>query len=75
MRPFKSGVSYCYYCLYQLFIQLVLLVFPLIICVKKNVKELVEISVEEHDDVKKSSDLHQWVKIFSINSSIFYFYF
>lgn len=42
---------------------------------QKNVKELVEISVEERDDVKKSSELHQWIKIFSINTSNFDFFF
>lgn len=33
------------------------------------------VSVEDADVMKRSSDLHQWIKIFTINSSIFLFVF
>lgn len=60
-----------------------LLVIPLIIYVKKlyegacykNLKMELPVYAGEHDDVKNSSNLHQWTKIFTVNSSIFYFYF
>lgn len=41
----------------------------------KNLKMALPVSVEDADVMKRSSDLHQWIKIFTINSSIFLFVF